>query len=145
HRFDYRLEKMCEVLKVSRSGYYKWRDRPKSARQERREELTQEVRRVYIESRQLYGSPKVAKKLNHEGIKVSQKTVSRIMNKEGMKSRTVKKHKATTNSKHNHPVHENVLNQHFTVTKPNEVWVADITYIPTDEGWLYLASMMDLY
>nr|WP_232515635.1 IS3 family transposase [Aeribacillus pallidus] len=145
HRFDYRLEKMCEVLKVSRSGYYKWRDRPKSARQERREELTQEVRRVYIESRQLYGSPKVTKKLNHEGIKVSQKTVSRIMNEEGMKSRTVKKHKATTNSKHNHPVHENVLNQHFTVTKPNEVWVADITYIPTDEGWLYLASMMDLY
>ena len=103
------------------------------------------MRRVYIESRQLYGSPKVAKKLNHEGIKVSQKTVSRIMNKEGMKSRTVKKHKATTNSKHNHPVHENVLNQHFTVTKPNEVWVADITYIPTDEGWLYLASIMDLY
>ncbi|MED0701741.1 IS3 family transposase [Aeribacillus composti] len=101
---------MCEVLKVSRSGYYKWRDRPKSARQERREELTQEVRRVYIESRQLYGSPKVTKKLNHGGIKVSQKTVSRIMNEEGMKSRTVKKHKATTNSKHNHPVHENVLN-----------------------------------
>ncbi|RZI49961.1 transposase, partial [Aeribacillus pallidus] len=78
--------------------------------QERREELTQEVRRVYIESRQLYGSPKVTKKLNHGGIKVSQKTVSRIMNEEGMKSRTVKKYKATTNSKHNHPVQENVLN-----------------------------------
>jgi putative transposase len=87
----------------------------------------------------------VAKKLNYEGIKVSQKTVSRIMNKEGMKSRTVKKHKAPTNSKHNHPVHENVLNQNLTVTKPNEVWVADITYISTDEGWLYLASIMDLY
>jgi putative transposase len=88
---------------------------------------------------------KISLSINHEGIKVSQKTVSRIMNEEGMKSRTVKKHKATTNSKHNHPVHENVLNQNFTVTKPNEVWVADITCIPTDEGWLYLASIMDLY
>lgn len=136
---------MCNVLKVSRSGYYKWIGRPKSPTQERNDELTKEVRKVFIESRQLYGSPKITMKLNRDGIKVTQKTVSRIMAKEGMRSRTVKKHKATTNSNHTLPVHENTLNQQFSVSKPNEVWVADITYIPTDEGWLYLASVMDLF
>lgn len=133
------------MLKVSRSGYYKWIGRPKSPTQERNDELTKEVRKVFIESRQLYGSPKITMKLNRDGIKVTQKTVSRIMAKEGMRSRTVKKHKATTNSNHTLPVHENTLNQQFSVSKPNEVWVADITYIPTDEGWLYLASVMDLF
>jgi putative transposase len=136
---------MCKVLHVSRSGYYKWRDRDESQRDKQRKEWTVQVKEVFLRSHQLYGSPKVAKKLNQEGVSISQRTVARIMKAEGLKSRTVKKYKATTNSKHNHPVQENVLDQSFVATKPNEKWVADITYIPTDEGWLYLATLMDLY
>lgn len=97
-----------------------------------------------MDSRKLYGSPKIHKVLIQQGIEVSEKTVARRMKAMGLKSRTVKKYKATTNSKHNMPVAENVLNQSFAAEKPNEVWMADITYIPTDEGWLYLASVEDL-
>jgi putative transposase len=136
---------MCKVLQVSRSGYSKWRNRPESKRQKQRQEWTKQVRNTFIQSRQLYGSPKIAKQLNRTGVSISQRTVARIMKEEGLKSRTVKKYKATTNSKHSHPVQENVLNQTFVATKPNEKWVADITYIPTNEGWLYVASIMDLY
>lgn len=97
-----------------------------------------------MDSRELYGSPKIHQILKQQGVKVSEKTVGRRMREMGLRSRTVKKHKATTNSKHNLPVAENVLNQNFTADKPNQVWMADITYVPTDEGWLYLASVEDL-
>lgn len=98
-----------------------------------------------MDSRRLYGSPKIHKVLQKQGTKVSEKTVARIMKEFGLVSRTVKKYKATTHSKHNLPVFENELNQRFRVLAPNKTWVTDITYIPTDEGWLYLASVMDLY
>src|SRR5690606_34929619 len=87
----------------------------------------------------------VLKLLKPCGVEVSERTVSRIMTKNQWKSCTVKKYKATTNSKHKHPVSENVLDRQFKASKPNQLWVTDITYIPTDEGWLYLASVMDLY
>lgn len=135
---------MCNVFHVSRSGYYEWTKRKESARSKRRKQLEQQIRRIFIDSRRLYGSPKVWHALKQQGIHVSQKTVARIMKDLGLKSRTVKKYKATTNSKHNLPVAENVLNQQFVAKKPNEVWMADITFIPTDEGWLYLASVEDL-
>lgn len=136
---------MCNVLEISRSGYYKWRDRPKSDQEIQHKEWTEQVKEVYYESRQLYGSPKVTKKLNKEGVHVSERTVTRIMKEQQWRSRTVKKYKATTNSKHNLPVQENLLNQEFTASKPNEKWVTDITYVWTLEGWLYLASVMDLF
>jgi transposase InsO family protein len=136
---------MCETFKVSRSGYYKWTKRKESKREKRRKKLERRIRRIFLNSRRLYGSPKIFKVLQKEGVKVSEKTIARIMKELGLKSRTVKKYKATTNSKHNLPVHENVLNQQFKVLAPNQAWVTDITYIPTDEGWLYLASVMDLY
>jgi putative transposase len=145
HRSDYRLEKMCYVMEVSRSGYYKWLGRPESERERQHKEWTQQVKEVYDENRQVYGSPKVTQRLNQKGITVSQRTVTRIMKENGIRSKTVKKYKATTNSKHSLPVQENVMNQEFTASKPNEKWVTDITYIPTVEGWLYLASVMDLY
>lgn len=103
------------------------------------------MKEVYINSRSIYGSPKITKKLNQKGIKVSQKTVTRIMKAEGIRSKTIKKYKATTNSKHSLPVYPNLLNQEFQVDAPGKVWVADITYIHTGEGWLYLATIMDLY
>lgn len=136
---------MCSVFQVSRSGYYEWSKGKESERNKRRKALEKHVRRIFLESRRLYGSPKIAQALKQQGIQASEKTVARIMKELGLKSRTVKKYKATTNSKHNLPVHDNVLNQQFAVQAPNQVWVADITYIPTGEGWLYLASIMDLY
>lgn len=135
---------MCKVLKVSRSGYYQWTWRKESSRRKRREWLKQQISRIFLESRRLYGSPKITQVLRQQGVRVSEKTVARIMQELGLKSRTVKKYKATTNSKHSLPVHDNVLNQQFTAQAPNQVWMADITYVPTDEGWLYVASIMDL-
>ncbi len=136
---------MCSVLGVSRSGYFKWLNRTKSDRQKQHEKLSQEILQTHLEYKQRYGSVKIAKTLNQRGVKVSERTVSRIMTKNGWKSCTVKKYKATTNSKHQHPVSENVLDRQFKARKPNQLWVTDITYIPTNEGWLYLATVMDLY
>lgn len=102
------------------------------------------IRYHYDGYKQRYGAPKIAAKLREDGLVVATKTVSKLMKQMGLRSCTVKKYKATTNSKHNHPVFENVLNQNFNVTAPNKVWVADITYIPSHEGWVYLASVMDL-
>jgi putative transposase len=136
---------MCKVLGVSKSGYFKWVKRPKSERQELHEKLSQEILKTHLEFKQRYGSIKITKTLNKRGVEVSERTVSRIMTKNQWKSCTVKKYKATTNSKHQHPVSGNVLDRQFKASKPNQLWVTDITYIPTNEGWLYLASVMDLY
>lgn len=135
---------MCSIFGVSRSGYYEWTKRKDSNRRKNRKKLEQLIRKVFYDSRQLYGSPKVWHALKQLGVQTSQKTIARIMKELSLKSRTVKKYKATTNSKHNMPVAENVLNQQFMAEKPNQVYMADITYIPTDEGWLYLASLEDL-
>lgn len=136
---------MCEVLGVSKSGYYVWLNRPKSEQKKRRERLTARIKRIHLESRKIYGSPKITKTLNAQGINVSQKTVTRIMKENQIRSKTVKRYKATTNSKHNLPIYPNLLNQQFKVDHPGQAWVGDITYIWTSEGWLYLASIMDLY
>jgi putative transposase len=136
---------MCEVLKVSRSGYYAWLNRPESERNKRRKRITKRIHQIFVKSRRLYGSPKITQILRHEGERVSQKTVAKIMRENQLKSRTVRKYKATTDSRHEYPVQENVLNQKFEAERPGQVWMADITYVPTAEGWLYVASLMDLY
>ncbi|WP_339164443.1 IS3 family transposase [Siminovitchia sp. FSL W7-1587] len=118
---------------------------PKVTAKKKHEKLSQKIFQTHLEFKQRYGSIKIAKTLNKRGIKVSERTVSRIMPKNNWKSCTIKKYKATTNSKHQHPVSENVLDRQFKVDKPNQSWVTVITYIPTNEGWLYLASVMDLY
>ncbi|MCD9020442.1 IS3 family transposase [Cohnella sp. NL03-T5] len=116
------------MLQVSRSGYYKWKDRPERDRARQLREWTDQVKGVYDQSSQLYGSPKVAEKLHQQGVSVSTRAVIRIMNKQQWRSRTIKKYNATTNSKHHFPVQVNVLNQEFTASKPNEKWITDITY-----------------
>jgi putative transposase len=136
---------MCLVLGVSKSGYFKWLDRPISNRQKKHEQLTKTILRTHLEFNQRYGSVKIARTLKKRGIQVSERTVSRIMTKHQWKSCTVKKYKATTYSKHKHPVSENILDRQFSTSKPNQSWVTDITYVATHEGWLYLASVMDLY
>lgn len=135
---------MCALLSVSRSGYYKWRHHKPSDQKKRQIKLMKSIRGHFNGFKKRYGSPKIAAKLREEGWVVSTKTVSRLMKQMGLRSCTVKKHKATTNSKHSHPVFDNVLNQNFAIDAPNKAWVADITYIHTNEGWVYLASLLDL-
>lgn len=136
---------MCRVLGISRSGYYAWLKRPESSRQRRNRKLLKEIRKLYKVSRETYGSPRITRALNKKNITCGKNRVARLMRENNIVAKTRKKYKATTNSKHNYPVAENLLNQNFTAGSPNQVWVTDITYIPTDEGWLYLAAIEDLY
>ncbi|HEC2218261.1 TPA: IS3 family transposase, partial [Staphylococcus delphini] len=137
--------KMCQVLGVSRSGYYDWTNRKPSARIVKREGLKKHIYQIYIKSQKRYGSPKITQILRRHGHTVTQRTVSRLMKALGIRSITKKKYKATTHSKHHLPVYPNLLNQQFKVSQPGSVWVADITYVYTKEGWLYLAKVMDLF
>jgi len=119
--------------------------RKPSEQEKRRKRLKKRIQQIFHDSKKRSGSPKIAAKLREEGWTVSTKTVGRLMKTMGLRSVVVKKYKATTNSQHNHPVYENVLNRNFTVQTPNQVWVSDITYLRTGEGWVYLASVMDLF
>ena len=136
---------MCKVLGVSKSGFYAWLQRKPSVQAKRREELTVEVKRVHKESFNRYGSTKIHRLLLSSGVLVSERTVQRIMKKEDIHSCVTKKFKVTTDSNHNNLIYPNILRQDFTTERPGEVWLADITYIWTRQGWLYLASVMDLY
>jgi putative transposase len=132
------------VLEVARSAYYAWEKRPKSARDIENEALTQQIKEIHKKKRRTCGSRKMTKEIHRTGQLVNHKRVERIMKEEGIKSKVAKKFKATTNSKHNLPVAENLLNRDFTAVKPNQKMVSDITYVWTDEGWLYVAGIMDL-
>ncbi|WP_407873164.1 IS3 family transposase [Paenibacillus sp. P36] len=145
HRFQYGVEKLCTVMQVSRSGFYKWLVRTPSPREIERKKRKKRIRDVFFLSKKRYGSPRITAVLKAEGMKISSKTVARLMKEMKLKSCMARKYKATTNSNHSMPVHENTLNRKFKVLAPNKVWVTDITYIRTREGWLYLASVMDLF
>ncbi|WP_243120817.1 IS3 family transposase [Pelotomaculum sp. FP] len=145
HRFKFRVEKMCQVFGVSRSGYYAWLKRPESRRKIRNKELIKKIRKVHQISRGTYGSPRITRTLKKQGITCSRNRVARLMRENDIAAKTRRKFKATTNSKHHYPVAENIVNQNFTASHPNQVWVADITYVATDEGWLYLAAIEDLF
>lgn len=137
---------MCEVLEVSRSGYYAWQRRPESARSVRRRELVAEMRVIHGEKHKgNYGSPRMFKELRARGREVCENTVAKLMQEHELRAATARKFRHTTDSNHSYPVAENVLNQEFEQARPNEVWVSDITYIPTREGWLYLVCVLDLY
>jgi len=130
---------------VTTSAYYAWDKRPESNRSKRRKEIAELVREEYFKNHRIPGATKISKLLKKQGVLAGRRTVAGIMKENGWKSRVAKKYKATTNSNHNLPVAENVLNQDFTTTRPNQKWVSDITYISTDEGWLYLAGILDLH
>ncbi len=144
-RLDYPVQLLKRVLSVSAGGYYGWLDRPLSkwAREESRLEL--EIRAADKRTRQVYGAEKLQHDLAEHGIRVGICRVKRIRRKLGIRCKQKRKFKATTNSKHTLPVAENILGQQFKVTAPNRVWVSDITYVPTDEGWLYVAAHKDLF
>jgi putative transposase len=145
NRFSHGVKKMCRVIGASRSGYYKWKRQPQSKRQKDNEKILMEIRESHKNSHRVYGSPRITEDLQANGIKCSKNRVAHLMRVNGIVAKTVKKFKATTNSKHNLPVAENRLKQNFVAEKPNTVWVSDITYIWTLEGWLYLAVILDLY
>lgn len=136
---------MCRLLSVSRSGYYAWERRPHSARERSTQSLKIEIKRVFDDEKGRPGAPRVARRLKAEGILASRHRVARIMRINGLRAKAAKKYKATTNSKHSLPVAPNLLGQDFSAAKPDQKWVSDITYIWTDEGWLYLAVVLELY
>jgi len=148
NRSTFKVAKMAEVLRVSESGYHAWvkrQTRGQTPRERAKEELREKIMKIFIESKCIYGSRKIARVLRRKyKIKVNHKRVENIMREAGIKSKVVKKYKATTNSKHNYPVSQDLLARNFESDRPNQKMVSDITYIPTDEGWLYLASIMDL-
>ena len=139
---------MAEILQVSESGFHAWmkrQNRPKTEKQKQREQMKTLVMQIYLESNCIYGSRKITRALRRRHhIHVNHKCIEHIMKEAGIVSKTIKKYKATTNSKHSLPVAENLLNREFEAEKPGQKMVSDTTYIPTDEGWLYLASVMDL-
>jgi transposase InsO family protein len=136
---------MCEVFELSRSNYYKWRENLVSERKKKDEILQSKIRIIHNKSKKRYGSPRIHNTLKAEGELVSKKRVARIMRENEIVSISKKKFKATTYSKHSLPICPNLLNQNFYSKAPNQAWVGDITYIPTAEGWLYLATIIDLF
>lgn len=145
HRTTWPVVVQCRVLEVTRSGYYAWRQRPPSVTAQRRQELLAEVRRLHQGPRQVYGSPRVHAELRAQGRRCSRNTVARVMKDAGIRAKSVRRFCRTTDSDHPHPVAENVVNRDFAPTAANQTWTADITSIPTREGWLYLAAVEDLY
>lgn len=136
---------MCRLLSVSRSGYYGWKQRPPSDREQANQLLTVEVKRVFDDEKGRPGAPRIARRLQDEGKTAGRHRVARIMRDNGWRAKAARKYKATTNSKHALPVAPNLLEQNFVADKPDQKWVSDITYIWTDEGWLYLAVVLELY
>lgn len=136
---------MCRLLSVSVSGYYGWRDRPWSSRQQEDAVLSKKIKFIFDEEKRRPGAVRITKRLRAEGNDVGRHRVAKIMRTNGWRARAAKKYQATTNSNHKLPVSPNLLQQYFEVSKPNEKFVTDITYVWTDEGWLYLATVMDLY
>ena len=145
HRKEFSITAMCRVLEVSASGYYRWVGRADSNRAADNERLLNMIRAIHKESRNQYGSPKVYRHLRKLGEAYNHKRVERLMREGGIRAKRVKKFKVTTNSRHSQPVAENILDRAFTVSEPNKVWVSDITYLWTAEGWLYLAIFLDLF
>jgi len=146
HRPEFSITVMCRGLGVSRSGYYAWRKRPTCARKMADQSLTEQIETIHQNSRRTYGSPRIQEELADNGVQCGHNRVARLMGEVGLAAKQSRKFKiTTTDSNHDDPVAPNVLDRDFTAERPNQKWLADITYIPTDEGWLYLAAVLDLY
>jgi putative transposase len=135
----------CRVAGVSRSGYYQWRSANTSKRKHADASLTAQIRDIHREHKGRYGSPRIHRELRERGIRVSRKRVARLMRQEGLQGRTPRRCRRTTDSRHGYRIAPNLVARDFTATEPNRVWVGDITYVPTRDGWLYLAVLVDLF
>lgn len=141
----YPVSVLCSTLGVTASGYYAWRKRPKSSHAKRDEELKSKVRAIHEESGRRYGEPRISEALKTSGEATSRKRIARLMQEEKIAARQVKRFIATTNSNHDYKVPENLLNRDFTASRADQKWVGDITYLRTDEGWLFLAAILDCF
>jgi len=143
---EHDVRDLCELLEVSRSGYYAWRRGTETARETSNRMLGEEIKRLFEANRGRYGSPRITEALRRCGQKANHKRVERLMREAQLKGRTCKRRKMrTTNSNHNEPIAPNLLLGRPAPRRTDEVWVADITYVPTAEGWLFVAAVMDLY
>jgi transposase InsO family protein len=146
HQDRWPVRLLCQTLEVSPAGYYAWCRRPRSARQQRQDTLLVEIRAIHAEVKARYGSPRLHAELVARGHACCINTVAKLMRDNDIAAKTARKFRApTTDSDHGLPVADNLLDRQFNPAEANEVWVADITYIPTREGWLYLAAVEDLY
>jgi transposase InsO family protein len=142
----YGVDALCRAMGVSRGGYWSWVRRRPGPRQQADVILLADIRKIHAGKRRVYGSPRVHEHLEKQGVRCGRKRIERLMRENGIRAKQGKKFKPiTTDSKHGLPVAPNILNRQFHRERPNEVWVADITYIPTEEGWMYLAVIMDLF
>ncbi|MDH5216158.1 MAG: IS3 family transposase [Gammaproteobacteria bacterium] len=141
----HKISRLCQNFGVSTSGYYEWLSRPKSERQQRDDELKVQIKQSFLDSHGIYGAPRIHEDLKEQGEKVAKKRVARLMKEEELVARSIKAFKKTTVTDPVRPVADNLLQQDFGASAVNQRWVTDITYIRTDEGWLYLAAIMDLY
>ena len=145
HRDEFPVTRMCKELAVSPSGYYVWRKRPLSALEMANQELFHKIEVVYNENRGVYGSPRIYHELDDQGVSCSENRVARLMRLRGLQAKQTKRFKTTTKRNKAHPVAPNLLDRNFEADRPDRKWLADITYIATLEGWLYLAAILDLY
>jgi putative transposase len=145
-RADYPVRILCDVLEVSPAGYYAWRARPESRRSVANRELVDDIKRVHRDTCGRYGSPRIHVELKAQGRGVSRGRIERLMRRHGIRAIMARPWRVhTTDSRHDLPIAPNLLDRNFVAAAPNCVWLADITYVETDQGWLYLATVMDLY
>jgi putative transposase len=142
---EFPVQRLCKVLGVSQSGYFAWRSRPASRRQRDDLVLLAHVRSAFVLSNGTYGSPRMTRELQDQGLRVGRRRTARLMRENGLRARQPRRFRRTTDSLHAFPVAPNLLDQDFTASGPNEKWGADLSYIWTQEGWLYLAVVIDLY
>jgi putative transposase len=145
HRGQFRLAALCRVLRVSKSGFFAWLKRPESARAQQNQALAAQIRAAHARSRKTYGRRRIHAQLQREGIACSRNRVGRLMRCEGLQGLRRRAFRATTNSQHSLPVAPNLLARDFTASAPDQIWMSDITYLACQEGWEYLATVMDLH
>lgn len=145
HEGLFSVKLMCLLLSVNRSSYYDWCQNPVSAKQQNDQQLKEKIVKIFHDMRQSYGSRRIKRVLARDGLEVSRRRIKRLMVESGLACKTKRRYKATTDSSHALPIAPNLLARQFLVTQPNQSYVGDITFIPTDEGWLYLAIVIDLF
>lgn len=145
HRQEFGIRLMCRMLGISHSGYYDWRDREPSPREQSRAQLDERVRQAFVAEKGRAGAPRLKRRLQAQGHRAGRHQIAQSLRRQGLRAKAARKYKATTNSNHRLPVAANLLQQDFSALRANQKWVCDITYLWTEEGWLYLATVLDLY
>jgi len=145
HQHAHRISAMCRAFKVSRSGYYAWKDRPLSLRASENRQLLTRIQSIHVRSREAYGTVKTRRALQDDGIDCGRHRLARLRQVHGIVAKRMRRFRLSYAARHSEPAAPNLLDRNFTIDRPNRVWVGDITFIPTREGWLYLAVLIDLY